>query len=112
MPDRILGIDPGLAVMGYGLVEANQGKLNAAVYGVLQTSAQGNTSQRLLLLYKGIKGLLEYHQPSEVALEMLIARNLRTALMVGQARGVAMLAAAEKGLPVYEYTPLQVKLSV
>ena len=106
---RILAIDPGMASMGYGVVEGDVDKATALDYGVLVTGARVPAEKRLLSLYRGVLGLLERYQPSEFAIETFVARNVRSALAVGQARGVALLAAAEKGLPVYEYTPLQVK---
>jgi crossover junction endodeoxyribonuclease RuvC len=78
----------------------------------LTTPAKQATSQRLRSLYEGIIAIIERSGPKEVAVELFVARNLRTALIVGQARGVALLAAANKGLPVYDYTPLQVKQRV
>jgi crossover junction endodeoxyribonuclease RuvC len=112
MPIRVLGLDPGIAIMGYGVIEDNDGDLTAIEYGALSTPAKQATSQRLRSLYEGILSIIERYNPAEVAVEVFVARNLRTALMVGQARGVALLAAANKGLPVYEYTPLQVKQRV
>lgn len=112
MPIRVLGLDPGIAIMGYGVIEDNDGDLTAIEYGALTTPAKQATSQRLRCLYEGVITIIARHKPAEVAVELFVARNLRTALMVGQARGVALLAAANKGLPVYEYTPLQVKQRV
>lgn len=112
MPTRVLGLDPGLAVMGYGIIDDSDGELTAIEYGVLSTPARQATPERLRALYDGVSGLIETYQPDEVAVELFVARNLRTALMVGQARGVALLAAANKCLPVYEYTPLEVKQRV
>ena len=112
MPTRILGLDPGMAMMGYGLIDESDGELTAIEYGALSTSAKEGVPERLRTLYWGVIALIERHRPSEVAVELFVARNLRTALVVGQARGVAILAAANKGLPVYEYTPLQVKQRV
>lgn len=112
MPTRVLGIDPGIALMGYGLIENLKNEFVTIDYGCLSTSAKLATPERLLTLYRGLTDLIERHQPSEVAVELFVARNLRTALSVGQARGVAILAAANKGLPVYEYTPLEVKKNV
>jgi len=112
MPIRVLGLDPGIAMMGYGIIEENEGNLIAIEYGGLSTPAKQATSERLRILYEGIIAIIERHKPTEVAVELFVARNLRTALMVGQARGVALLAAANKGLPVYDYTPLQVKQRV
>ena len=112
MPTRVLGLDPGLAVMGYGIIDDSNGELTAIEYGVLSTPARQATPERLRTLYDGVSGLIESYQPDEVAVELFVARNLRTALLVGQARGVALLAAANKCLPVYEYTPLEVKQRV
>ena len=112
MPTRVLGLDPGLAVMGYGIIDDSDGELTAIEYGVLSTPARQATPERLRTLYDGVSGLIESYQPDEVAVELFVARNLRTALIVGQARGVALLAAANKCLPVYEYTPLEVKQRV
>jgi len=112
MPIRVLGLDPGIAMMGYGVIEDNEGNLTAIEYGGLSTPAKQATSQRLRALYEGVIAIIERHNPKEVAVELFVARNLRTALMVGQARGVALLAAANKSLPVYDYTPLQVKQRV
>ena len=109
---RILGLDPGVAALGYGLVEDSSDGLKALDYGVLTTFPQVPTPQRLRELYQGLIELIERHQPQEVAIELFIARNLRTALTVGQARGVALLAAANNNLTVYDYTPLQVKQQV
>ena len=112
MPTRVLGIDPGIAMMGYGVVEEDNDELRALDYGCLSTPAKQGTPDRLLTLYRGVTDLIERYRPSEMAVEQFVGRNLRTALSVGQARGVAILAAASKGLPVYEYTPLQVKKNV
>ena len=112
VPTRVLGIDPGIALMGYGLIEDNNGELITIDYGCLSTSAKQATPERLRALYWELLDIIDRHQPSEAAVELFVARNLRTALMVGQARGVAILAAANKGLPVYEYTPLEVKQRV
>lgn len=112
IPTRVLGIDPGLAMMGYGLIEENKHALVTIAFGCLSTPAELDIPDRLLALYQGITDLIERYQPSEIAIELFVARNLKTALVVGQARGVAILAAAQKRLPVYEYTPLEVKLNI
>lgn len=109
---RVLGIDPGLASMGYGLVEDGSDGPLAIEYGVLTTSPDQSTGERLQILYHGLLALIDRLHPAEAAVELFLARNLGTALAVGQARGVALLAAAERGLPVYEYTPLRVKQTV
>lgn len=112
MLTRVLGIDPGIALMGYGLIESCDGELRAIEYGCLSTSARQSTPERLRILYFGILDVIERLEPTEAAVELFIARNLSTALAVGQARGVAILAVANKGLPFYEYTPLKVKKTV
>jgi len=109
---RILGLDPGMAMMGWGVIDARDENLTVVEYGGLSTPSKWNTPDRLRLLYEGVSNIIERFQPVEVAVELFVAKNLRTALMVGQARGVAILAAANKNLPVYEYTPLAVKQRV
>ena len=110
----VIGIDPGTASMGYGLVhEEEDGSLSAIAYGVIQTPAQQPMQNRLLLLYQQLRQILFLHRPESSAVEKLFfARNTRTALAVGQARGVALLALAEDGLELHEYTPLEVKQAV
>ena len=108
-----MGIDPGTASMGYGLVERQGAGLHAVVYGVLRTTAEVSMPERLRSLYEGLAEVIAAYRPDAVAVEALFFnRNSRTAIPVGQARGVALLAAAQAGLPVYEYTPLQVKDAV
>ncbi|MEO8286808.1 MAG: crossover junction endodeoxyribonuclease RuvC [Chloroflexota bacterium] len=116
-----LGIDPGTAIMGYGLVESgvvasgagSVETLRMVEYGALYTPANAPLSERLPMLYKGIMDLLEEYKPGSVALEELFFnKNVRTALSVGHARGVVILAAAHAGITLGEYTPLQVKQAV
>jgi crossover junction endodeoxyribonuclease RuvC len=109
----ILGIDPGTAIMGYGLIEKKGNTLRALDYACWRTPAHTPMPERLLHLYNSLEKQISAHQPDEVAVEELFFnRNTTTALSVGQARGIILLAAAQKGLPVYEYTPLQVKQAV
>jgi len=108
-----LGIDPGTAIMGYGLVAEVGGELRPVDYGVLTTSSDVPLARRLQTLYDGLTDLIRRHRPTEAAVEELFfSRNVRTAIAVGQARGVALLAAANAGLPVAEYSPQQVKQAV
>ncbi|MGH2346609.1 MAG: crossover junction endodeoxyribonuclease RuvC [Chloroflexota bacterium] len=110
---RVLGIDPGTAIMGYGVVEERAGDLCELGHGALLTPAGDPLPVRLLALYKGLHELIAAHHPAAVAIEALFFnRNVRTALAVGHARGVALLAAAQADLPVVEYTPQQVKSAV
>ncbi len=109
----ILGIDPGTASTGYGAVSFVQGKLEMRDYGVVRTAAGEEPHLRLRRLYDGLISLFEQLQPVEIAVEQLFfSNNVRTALAVGEARGVALLAAASAGCEVREYTPLEVKQSV
>lgn len=112
-PLRVLGIDPGTAALGYGVVEEQRGTLVCAGYGCLHTPAGMPLAERLLHLYRGLQQLVKEYGPSAVAVEeVFFCRNQRSAFAVGQARAVALLAAAEAGLPVHEYSPLQVKMAV
>lgn len=110
----VLGIDPGTAATGFGLVRAEEDdRLVVVEFGVLQTPVNEALPQRLLLLYQQLNRLLLLHRPQAVAVEKLFfQRNVSTALAVGQARGVVLLAAAQAGLPVFEYTPNEVKQAV
>lgn len=109
----VLGVDPGIAITGYGIVHQKQDVLEAATYGVITTPAGVPLPRRLQYLYRELATLIERYHPAEASVEELFfARNARTALSVGHARGVILLALAEAGLPTYEYTPLQVKQAI
>jgi crossover junction endodeoxyribonuclease RuvC len=109
----VLGIDPGLANTGYGVVERRGGRLLALDGGVLQTRAGIAHERRLADIHARIDALLVEHRPAAVALEELyFGQNVRTAFAVGQARGVIMLAAGQQGVPCSSYTPQQVKGAV
>ncbi len=110
---KILGIDPGLANTGYGVVARRGTRLVALDGGVLRTTPGGALEQRLSALFADVEGLLERHAPDAVALEDLyFGANARSAFAVGQARGVVLLAAGRRGLPCASYTPQQVKQAV
>ena len=109
----VLGIDPGTAMTGYGLVERTGSRLRAVDYGCLETPSGMPLPDRLLLIQDGLIDLIETHRPDLVAVERLFFnKNVQTAFAVGQARGVALLTAARFGLPVHEYGPHEVKLAV
>jgi crossover junction endodeoxyribonuclease RuvC len=109
----VLGIDPGTAMTGYGLVERTGSRLRAIDYGCLETPSTMELPQRLLLIQQGIAELIETHRPDLVAVERLFFnKNVQTAFAVGQARGVALLTAAQFGLAVHEYGPHEVKMAV
>jgi len=109
----VLGIDPGTAITGYGLVHENDEGLALVECGVITTPSGQSLPQRLQTIYHGLAAIIGQHRPDQVAVEELFfSRNVRTALSVGQARGVVLLAAAEAGLPLHEYKPLEVKQTV
>ena len=110
---RILGIDPGIAIVGYGVIESQGSRLKHIENGVLTTPAGMPLPQRLEQVYNGMKKLLMLFQPEAIAFEELFfAKNAKTAITVGQARGVALLAAAQESEQLFEYTPLQIKQGV
>jgi crossover junction endodeoxyribonuclease RuvC len=109
----IMGIDPGFAITGYGVVKYEGNKFSVLDYGAVTTEASMKLSQRLLVLYDQLEILIEKFKPAAIAIEELFFnKNIKTALNVGHGRGVAVLAAAKAGIDIYEYTPLQVKQSV
>ena len=109
----IMGIDPGFAITGYGVVKYEGNKFSVLEYGAVTTEASMKLSQRLLVLYNDMEKLIEKFKPEAIAIEELFFnKNIKTALNVGHGRGVAVLAAAKLGVDIYEYTPLQVKQSV
>jgi len=109
----VLGIDPGTAATGYGLVERDGSKLRLVDYGCLQTLSTQALPIRLLEIHRAVTELIITHKPAQIGVERLFfTRNVQTAFAVGQARGVVLLAAAEHGLPVFEYGPHEVKMAV
>ena len=109
----VLGIDPGYALMGWGVVESEGSRIRLLAYGCIETRAGVPMQDRLRTLQLGIRDLLSIYKPDDVAFEELFfARNVTTALMVGAARGAAIIAAAEYTENLYEYTPMQIKQAV
>ena len=109
----VLGVDPGTAITGYGLVRGEGGDLRLVDYGAITTSSDESQPQRLQKIYRQLTALIQERQPAAAAVEKLFfSRNVRTALSVGQARGVALLALSNANLEIYEYTPLEVKQAV
>jgi crossover junction endodeoxyribonuclease RuvC len=109
----VLGIDPGTAALGYGIVERTGGRLRAVDYGTLTTSADASLPDRLARIHAHVCELIDTHHPDLVAVERLFfSRNAQTAFAVGQARGVVLLAAAQAGIEVREATPNEVKIGV
>ena len=109
----VLGIDPGLANTGFGVVTRRGGRFVALDGGVVETTARVPIEQRLARLHHELEALLDRHEPDAVALEdLFFGQNVRTAFAVGQARGIVLLAAGRRGLPCASYTPQQVKQAV
>lgn len=109
-PRVILGLDPGIARLGYGVLRADGNHVEYVEHGCLETRSTMATPQRLRTLYEGVCELQRRHAATDVAMELLFhTRNVSTAIVVGQARGVAMLAAVGETTSLGEYTPTQVK---
>ncbi len=107
---KILGIDPGTAIMGWGLIESDGHKITPLKYGCIETDSKTAMPERLGYLYQQLFDIIKKNQPDEVAIEELFYfKNAKTVITVAQARGVAIVCAENLRLPVYEYTPLQIK---
>jgi len=111
---RVLGVDPGTAITGYGVVEADAGRPGRLLEcGVLRTESGSALGDRLVTLHAGMRELVAQHRPDLVAIEgIFYAKNVRTSLVLSHARGVLLLAAAEAGVPVEELSPAAVKKAV
>ena len=109
----VLGIDPGTAITGYGLVTDRGGNTVAVAHGVITTPSDLPLPDRLVLLHRALRALIDQYRPDHAAVEELFFnKNVRTALAVGHARGVIMLTLAQAGVRIFEYTPLEVKQAV
>ena len=110
---RILGIDPGYAIVGFGVLEYNSGKFTVVDYGAITTSADMDFNRRLKVIYDDMTEIITTYKPDEMGIEKLFFNtNEKTAIDVAQARGVTLLPAIIRNIPIYEYTPLQVKQAV
>lgn len=110
---RIFGIDPGSHRTGYGCVESDGSRHRMIVCGIIPAPAHAALADRLLAIHEGLRALIERHRPDCVAIEDVFhARNVRSALLLGHARGVALLAASAAGVPVVAYTPAEIKHAV
>ena len=110
---RILGIDPGYAIVGYGVIEFSGGRYYAVDYGAITTDADTPFPKRLQQIYNGLISVIIKNDPDEMSIEKLyFHNNQKTAIAVAEARGVTLLAAQNSNLPISEYTPLQVKTAV
>ena len=110
---RILGIDPGFGRLGYGIVDVEGRSEQAVTFGCVETDKHLPHEQRLQQIFVAVNGLIDLYQPAHLAIEELFFhKNVNTALGVAEARGVVLLAAAERGIPVSEHQPLAVKLAI
>lgn len=110
---RILGIDPGFGMVGYALMDVEDKKESIVDYGVIKTDASFPLSRRLFDIHEKIKEIIKIYKPDEASVEELyFFRNVTTAIFVGEARGVIILALEEAKLSIYEYTPMEVKMAV
>ena len=110
---RILGIDPGYATIGFGILDAARGSVQLQQYGTITTPPELEFSQRLLVIYEDMNRLIDTVKPDCMAIEELFwGHNVTTGIGVSHGRGVILLAAAQRELPVHEYTPMQIKQAV
>ena len=113
MKTRILGIDPGTVALGYGVVDEDGGEITQVAYEALTADPGAPMPERLHAIYTGLLDVIDRYRPAEAAIEEpFVAKNARSALAVGQAIGVATIAAMERGVPIYHYTPNRVKQAV
>lgn len=109
----ILGVDPGFAITGYGLIEHNCGRFKLIGYGVIRTSSTIELPQRLVILCNELNAVIDKYKPEVLAVEELFfSKNIKTAIKVAHGRGIAVMCGSMAGLDVFEYTPLQVKQAV
>ena len=107
---KILGIDPGYAILGYGIIDMKGNKFSVIDYGAITTDSKMSMPDRLKCIYSKLMEIIAEYKPDTASIEELFFNNnAKTALLVGQARGVAILACVNSGLPIGEYTPLQIK---
>lgn len=110
---RIIGIDPGTGILGFGIIEVSKGKSQLVDGGVIRTPVKEDDAVRLLTIYEELSDIIASTKPSEMAVEKLFfAQNVTTAMTVAQARGVVLLAGMQAGLKIGEYTPLQIKQAI
>jgi crossover junction endodeoxyribonuclease RuvC len=109
----ILGIDPGLAIVGWGVIESDRGRVRPVAYGAIRTPAHTDIESRLLMIAEDLEALINKYKPDEMAIEELFfTNNITTGIAVAEARGVILCTAHKLGVKISEYTPLQVKSSV
>jgi crossover junction endodeoxyribonuclease RuvC len=110
---RILGIDPGTGILGFGIIEVTRGKTQMVDAGVIRTPVKEDDAVRLQTIFEELSDIIAQTKPEEMSVEKLFfAQNVTTAMTVAQARGVVLLAGQQAGLKIYEYTPLQIKQAI
>lgn len=110
---RILGIDPGTGILGFGIIDIDRNKPKLVDGGVIRTPVNEDDAVRLLTIYEELTEIIKLNKPDVMSVEKLFfARNVTTAMTVSQARGVVLLCGQQAGLPIYEYTPMQIKQAV
>lgn len=110
---RLLGIDPGTLITGYALLEQVRDRWTVLEYGTIQTKSKELLSQRYLIIFQALQGLIEKYQPKAIAVEtQFVGKNAQTAIKLGMARGMVVLAAAQQGIAIYEYPPTRVKQAI
>lgn len=110
---RILGIDPGIAIVGFGLIEAERGQMQMLQYGAITTEAHQPLAKRLVQIGSDLEQLIEHFQPDAIAVEELFfSNNITTGIAVAHGRGIILYTAEKLGVPLFEYTPMQVKQAV
>lgn len=111
--ERILGIDPGFGRIGFGIIEGSDNDWKVIDYGCIETDQKEEFTSRIVVLHKKLKLIIKKYNPTQSAVEdLFFYKNVKTAIKVGQARGVILLTLMQGGLPVHEFTPLQVKQSI
>lgn len=110
---RIIGVDPGVAIVGFGIIDTMQHTMHPVSYGAITTTANTPFEERLLTIKKNITELIETHRPDVCAIEeVYFSKNVKTAMQVGHARGVILCCCAEQGVPIYHYAPTAIKRAI
>ena len=110
---RVIGIDPGTRVCGYGVIESRNGEITHIASGIISPASVLPIPDRLKIIYNGILGAIEEHSPDIMSVEdIFFSKNVKSAIKLGEARGVALLAASSAGISIYEYAPTKVKLAL
>ena len=110
---KVLGIDPGTITMGYGIIDENGNTTTVKVYGAIEAPKRSPIGERLCFIYEELQKIVKFYHPDVTAVEQpFVAKNVKSALAIGRSQAIAILVAASHGIPIYEYTPAQVKQRV